>query len=81
MPRATFLQGHGISEREIETVWTAIALHTTPGIPEHMHPEIALLQARAGMDVAGRREATSCFCTAGFGSRAGHALMMVGVIR
>jgi hypothetical protein len=29
-------------------------LHTTPGIPEHMHPEIALLQAGAGMDIAGR---------------------------
>jgi hypothetical protein len=25
-----------------------------PGIPEHMHPEIALMQAGAGMDVAGR---------------------------
>jgi hypothetical protein len=32
----------------------AVALHTTPGIPEHMHPEIALVQAGAGMDVAGR---------------------------
>jgi hypothetical protein len=49
-----FLRGHGMSERDIENVWTAIALHTTPGIPEHMHPEIALLQAGAGMDVAGR---------------------------
>ena len=25
-----FLRGHGISQREIDTVWTAIALHTTP---------------------------------------------------
>jgi hypothetical protein len=33
--------------------WNAIALHTTPGIPEHMHPEIFLVQAGAGMDVAG----------------------------
>jgi HD superfamily phosphodiesterase len=49
-----FLRSHGISEREIEKVWTAIALHTTPGIPEYMHPEIALVQAGAGMDVAGR---------------------------
>src|ERR1700730_2058530 len=31
-----FLRSHGIAEREIETVWTAIALHTTPGIPPHM---------------------------------------------
>lgn len=49
-----FLRGHGISERDIEKVWAAIALHTTPGIPEHMHPEIALVQAGAGMDVAAR---------------------------
>ena len=49
-----FLRSHGISETDIEKVWTAIALHTTPGIPEHMHPEIALVQAGAGMDVAGR---------------------------
>lgn len=47
-----FLRGHGISEGDIERVWAAIALHTTPGIPEHMHPEIALVQAGAGMDVA-----------------------------
>src|SRR3954462_1200235 len=49
-----FLRSHGISERDIEKVWNAVALHTTPGIPEHMHPEIALVQAGAGMDVAGR---------------------------
>ncbi|ESY94341.1 HD domain-containing protein [Mesorhizobium sp. LNHC209A00] len=48
-----FLRSHSISERNIEKVWAAIALHTTPGIPEHMHPEIALVQAGAGMDVAG----------------------------
>lgn len=49
-----FLRGHGISETDIETVWNAIALHTTPGIPQFMRPEIALVQAGAGMDVAGR---------------------------
>jgi len=49
-----FLRGHGIAECDIEKVWLAIALHTTPGIPEHMHPEIALVQAGAGMDMAGR---------------------------
>lgn len=49
-----FLRSHGISEKDIETVWNAIALHTTPGIPEHMHPQIALVQAGAGMDVVGR---------------------------
>jgi hypothetical protein len=49
-----FLRSHGIAEDGIEKVWLAIALHTTPGIPEHMHPEIALMQAGAGMDMAGR---------------------------
>lgn len=49
-----FLRARGIAEREIEKVWLAIALHTTPGIPEHMHPEIALVQAGAGLDMTGR---------------------------
>ncbi|WP_018907147.1 HD domain-containing protein [Variovorax paradoxus] len=49
-----FLQGHGIAGSDIETVWNAVALHTTPGIPQFMRPEIALVQAGAGMDVAGR---------------------------
>ena len=48
-----FLHSHGIAEREIETVWTAIALHTTPGIPPHMHPVIALVTAGVEMDVLG----------------------------
>ena len=48
-----FLRGHGIAERDIETVWTAIALHTTPGIPQHMHPVIALVTAGVEMDVLG----------------------------
>jgi hypothetical protein len=49
-----FLRGHGIAEGDVEKVWLAVALHTTPGIPEHMHPEIALVQTGAGMDMAGR---------------------------
>jgi HD superfamily phosphodiesterase len=48
-----FLRGHDISEAEIDTVWTAIALHTTPGIPQHMHPVVALLTAGVEMDVLG----------------------------
>jgi HD domain len=48
-----FLGSHLISERDIETVWTAIALHTTPGIPPHMHPVIALVTAGVEMDVLG----------------------------
>lgn len=49
-----FLQSHGMHEGDIEKVWLAIALHTTPGIPEHMHPEISLVQLGAGMDMVGR---------------------------
>jgi HD domain len=49
-----FLRSHGIAAKDVDTVWSAIALHTTPGIPEHMHAEIALVQAGAAMDVVGR---------------------------
>jgi hypothetical protein len=49
-----FLRSRHIAEADVEKTWTAVALHTTPGIPEHMQAEIALLQAGAGMDVAGR---------------------------
>jgi hypothetical protein len=48
-----FLRSHGIAEQDIETVWTAIALHTTPGIPQFMHPVIALVTAGVEMDVLG----------------------------
>jgi hypothetical protein len=49
-----FLRSRGIPEGDIKKVWDAVALHTTPGIPEFMDPEIALVQAGAGMDIAGR---------------------------
>ncbi len=48
-----FLRGHGIEQADIDTVWAAIALHTTPGIPQHMHPVIALVTAGVEMDVLG----------------------------
>ena len=48
-----FLRQHNISQQEIDTVWTAIALHTTPGIPQYMHPVIALLTNGVEMDVLG----------------------------
>lgn len=48
-----FLRSRGISERDVEDVWTAIALHTTPGIPEHMRPTIALVTSGVEMDVLG----------------------------
>lgn len=49
----TFLTARGISPADIDLVWTAIALHTTPGIPQHMHPVIALVTAGVEMDVLG----------------------------
>jgi hypothetical protein len=48
-----FLRRHKISQQDIDTVWTAIALHTTPGIPQHMHPVVALVTAGVEMDVLG----------------------------
>jgi hypothetical protein len=48
-----FLRSRGIPQADVETVWTAIALHTTPGIPQHMHPVVALVTAGVEMDVLG----------------------------
>jgi HD domain len=48
-----FLQGHGVPEDSIRRVWTAIALHTTPGIPKFMEPEVALVSAGVEYDVLG----------------------------
>jgi hypothetical protein len=48
-----FLKRHGIAQADIDTVWTAIALHTTPGVPKHMHPIVALVTAGVEMDVLG----------------------------
>ena len=48
-----FLQGRGVPEDSIRRVWTAIALHTTPGIPEFMEPEVALVTAGVEYDVLG----------------------------
>jgi HD domain len=48
-----FLRQHNISQQDIDLVWTAIALHTTPGIPQYMHPVVALLTNGVEMDVLG----------------------------
>jgi hypothetical protein len=48
-----FLRRHYVSQQDIDQVWTAIALHTTPGIPQYMHPVIALVTAGVEMDVLG----------------------------
>jgi hypothetical protein len=48
-----FLLEHGFSQAAAETVWTAIALHTTPGIPGRMAPEIATTHLGVLTDVIG----------------------------
>ena len=48
-----FLAAHGAPEDSVRRVWTAIALHTTPGIPEFMEPEVALVTAGVEYDVLG----------------------------
>jgi HD domain len=48
-----FLRRHNVSEQDIDHVWTPIALHTTPRIPQYMHPVVALLTAGVEMDVLG----------------------------
>src|SRR5258707_14667477 len=48
-----FLRSHGVPDDSVRRVWTAIALHTTPGIPQFMEPEVALVTAGVEYDVLG----------------------------
>ena len=48
-----FLLDHGRTPAEARAVWLSIALHTTPGIVEHLEPEIALVTAGVETDVLG----------------------------
>ena len=48
-----FLRQHDVSPESIRVVWDAIALHTTPGIPQHKEPEVALVSAGVELDVVG----------------------------
>ncbi len=48
-----FLNSYNVDPSDIERVWTGIALHTTPGVPEFMHPVVALTTAGVEMDVLG----------------------------
>jgi HD domain-containing protein len=48
-----FLAGRGFPPVATDTVWAAIALHTTPGIPGRMAPEIAVTHFGVLTDVAG----------------------------
>src|SRR5690349_2191891 len=48
-----FLEARDIPEDQVQAVWQAIALHTTPGIPKHMRAEVALLNSGVLLDVLG----------------------------
>jgi HD superfamily phosphodiesterase len=48
-----FLLSHGLPEAVATLVWTGIALHTTPAVPLHMAPEIALVTRGVELDVLG----------------------------
>jgi len=48
-----FLLARGVDEADARKVWLSIALHTTPGVPEFLEPEIALVTAGVEADVLG----------------------------
>src|SRR4051812_27384165 len=48
-----FLRTHGVDEAAAGLVWDAIALHTTPEIPWHKRPEVALVTGGVEADVLG----------------------------
>jgi hypothetical protein len=48
-----FLLERGVDKADADKVWLGIALHTTPGVPEFLDPEIALVTAGVETDVLG----------------------------
>jgi HD superfamily phosphodiesterase len=48
-----FLLERGVDEVDARKVWLGIALHTTPGVPEFLEPETALVTAGVETDVLG----------------------------
>jgi hypothetical protein len=48
-----FLLQHGVDKADADKVWLSIALHTTPGIPEFLDAEVALVTAGVETDVLG----------------------------
>lgn len=45
-----FAREQGLSARAVDTVWDAVALHTSVGIAEHKQAEVALTAAGVAMD-------------------------------
>jgi hypothetical protein len=48
-----FLLERGVDDADAGKVWLGIALHTTPGVPEFLAPETALVTAGVETDVLG----------------------------
>jgi len=48
-----FLLERGVDDAATRKVWLGIALHTTPGVPEFLEPETALVTAGVETDVLG----------------------------
>lgn len=71
-----YLREQRVTENDIDTVWTAIALHTTLGVTHHMKSEIHLIFEGVGYDVMGdcfdeltsetREQVTSAYPRDGF---------------
>ena len=50
-----FLKDRGISTKQMQVVWDAIALHTTPTIALHKEPEVVMTHSGIAVDVLGAR--------------------------
>jgi hypothetical protein len=48
-----FLKDHGISAQQMQVVWDAIALHTTPTLALHKEPEVVMTHSGIAVDVLG----------------------------
>jgi hypothetical protein len=48
-----FLSDQGISARQMQLVWDAIALHTTPTLALHKEPEVVMVHSGIAVDVLG----------------------------
>src|ERR1700749_3762994 len=48
-----FLLEHDVDQADADKVWLSIALHTTPGVPPFLAPEVALVTAGVETDVLG----------------------------
>jgi hypothetical protein len=46
-----FLIAHRVPEEQIQITWQAVALHATPDVARHLHPEAALLSSGVHIDV------------------------------